>query len=79
MKIQLLYFASLREKIGRAEEILETSCKTPGELFRDLRGRYGFTLVENDVRVAINHQFEKMDYLLKAEDHVAFIPPVAGG
>ena len=45
MKIKILYFAWLRERIGKSSEVIETEAKTVEQLIKDLRSkeeRYDF-------------------------------------
>jgi molybdopterin converting factor small subunit len=44
-----------------------------------LAARYGFTLAEGSLKVAINTEFANWSQPLAAGDTVVFIPPVAGG
>ena len=77
--VRLRYFAILREQRGVAGETVETEAATAGELYREIAFKYGFTLAEDRVGVAINNAFARWDRKLAADDTVVFIPPVAGG
>ena len=77
--IHLHYFAQLREQRGRESETVTSACVTAAALFEELRGRHGFTLAADNVRVAVNEEFVDWDVALRDGDHVVFIPPVAGG
>ena len=88
--IRVLFFASLREAVGRSEcEIPapEASAGAPGHgleaLMAELRGRldeaaYQALAAEN-VRVAVNRELVEGAVALKPGDEVAFLPPVTGG
>jgi molybdopterin converting factor subunit 1 len=78
-KIEIQYFAILREQSGCSEEAVETNALTPTELYEELKARHGFTLPGSSLRVAIRNEFAAMDRPLKDGDTVAFIAPVAGG
>jgi molybdopterin converting factor subunit 1 len=78
-RVSIRYFAVLREQRGLGEERLDTEAATAAELYGELRGRFGFTLSIDRLRVAINDSFEPWDAAVKDADSVAFIPPVAGG
>lgn len=78
-RIEVQYFALLREQAGRGSESLATSARTPRELYAELQQRYGFTLPAELLRVAINDEFGEWSQPLAAGDTVVFIPPVAGG
>jgi len=77
--IKLLYFAILREKLGRQEEVLEFSGSV-----RELRK----LLVEREPHLAdvlkvclfaVNQEYVGEDFILKGGETVAVIPPVSGG
>jgi molybdopterin synthase sulfur carrier subunit len=85
MKVKILYFASLREKVGKeAEEIaLPAGVATVAALRSHLRGRGG--VYENSfseemlLRAAVNQDMVQPTAAVKAGDEVAFFPPVTGG
>ena len=77
--ISIRYFAALKEKVGKNSEDYSTDVCLAGDLYAELKKRYQFTLSAAEVKVAINEQFEKMDYVLQSGDQVVFIPPMAGG
>lgn len=79
MKLQLQYFALLREQRGLTEETVETDAGTPTALYEELRGRHAFSLPSDRVRAAVNGTFVAADAALKDGDRIVFIPPVAGG
>ncbi len=85
MKVSVLYFASLREKLGCASEELELAPgqASVGTLLAQLRARGGAwaeALAEGrPVRCALNQDMVKPDAPLSAGDEVAFFPPVTGG
>lgn len=78
MKVRVKYFASLRERMGRAEaEVEAPENASAGELWRALAAEQG---VEFDsVMMAVNLEYVKPAHPLKAGDEVAFFPPVTGG
>ncbi|MBL8226484.1 MAG: MoaD/ThiS family protein [Chromatiales bacterium] len=78
MRIQVEYFAVLREHVGRGAESCETAAATVGDLYRELDARHGFPAVGR-LKVAVNDEFRDWDTPLSDGDHVVFIPPVAGG
>lgn len=85
MKIRILYFALLRDALGRAQEELEVpeDVTTVAGLREWLRG-YGepyATALGNArrVRAAVNQEMAEPDDTVKAGDEVAFFPPVTGG
>jgi molybdopterin synthase sulfur carrier subunit len=85
MKVKVLYFASLREKIGaHAEEIeLPAGVATVAALRNHLRARGGnyedaFS-AKALLRSAVNQDMVQPAAAIKAGDEVAFFPPVTGG
>jgi molybdopterin converting factor subunit 1 len=78
MRIQVEYFAVLREHVGRGAEACDTAATTVGDLYRELDARHGFPAVGR-LKVAVNDEFRDWDTPLADGDHVVFIPPVAGG
>jgi molybdopterin converting factor subunit 1 len=82
LEIQLLYFAALRERMGKASELvaLPAGVTDVRELAafleasrRPLRG------VLASVRFAVGDEFVALDRRLEPGDVVALIPPVSGG
>ena len=78
-KIRIQYYASLREACGVGEEFIKTQARSPKELFQDIQKRHRIQISFDSLKVAINDEFSPLDSLLKSEDTVIFIPPVAGG
>lgn len=83
--IQVLYFASLRERLGRASEEFtdEPQPHTAGELLIALSARGGvWTELLTDtaaVKIAVNQQMAGLETPVDDGDEVAFFPPVTGG
>jgi molybdopterin-guanine dinucleotide biosynthesis protein A len=78
-RLQVRYFALLREQAGRGGEALHTPARTPGELYAQLQRERGLTLEPRFLRVAVNDEFGDWQQPLRDGDTVAFLPPVAGG
>jgi molybdopterin-guanine dinucleotide biosynthesis protein A len=78
-RLNVRYFAVLREQAGRSAEQLETQATTPRELYDELRRRRGLTLAPEFLRVAVNDEFGDWRSPLADGDTVVFLPPVAGG
>lgn len=81
--IQLLYFASLRERLGQASESLAEHPATVGEL-RALLAERGdeWSAVfagGQQVLVAVNQEMAANEVVLTDGDEVGFFPPVTGG
>ena len=79
MQINVQYFALMREQAGRAQESVETHAVTPADLFAELKRKHGFSLSQDQLKVAVNAEFGTWTQTLSAGDTVVFIPPVAGG
>ncbi|WP_300558677.1 MoaD/ThiS family protein [Limnohabitans sp. Rim8] len=83
MKIQLRYFASLRETIGVGSEVFVTSATDVATLRQALialGGAHAQCLALGlPVRVAVNQVMASDDTPLIADCEVAFFPPVTGG
>ena len=83
MKIKILYFAWLRERIGKSSEVIETEAKTVEQLIKDLLSkeeRYDFAFSDlSSVRVALDQTLSTFDSSLKNVNEVAFFPPMTGG
>jgi len=83
--VKLLYFAWVRERIGRAEESCDPPAEvtTAAELVEWLRGRgpeYANALDEPaTVRIAIDRVHARGDTPLAGAREVAIFPPMTGG
>ncbi len=83
--MRLLYFAWLRERIGRAEEEVEVppAVTTVAALVEWLKGRgdgYGAAFADlRAIRVAVNQDYVDLSAGVGGHDEVAFFPPVTGG
>ena len=85
MSVKLLYFAWVRERLGRGEEIVEppAGVTTVADLMAWLAGRgeeYAFAF-ENPkvIRAAINRTHVKASAPIAGAKEVAFFPPMTGG
>jgi molybdopterin synthase sulfur carrier subunit len=83
--MKLLYFASMRQKIGRSEEDFTPSppVKTVSDLIAALRARgpeyaEAFRNTER-LRCAVNQTHVDFNAGIAANDEIAFFPPVTGG
>ncbi|MFC5473695.1 molybdopterin converting factor subunit 1 [Paraherbaspirillum soli] len=85
MKIQIRFFASVREALKLSEETVElpATVKTVGDLRCYLRARGGAwaeVLAEGRaLLMALNQEMTSADTLLSHDCEVAFFPPVTGG
>jgi molybdopterin synthase sulfur carrier subunit len=85
VKVKVLFFAGLREKLGTAGEEIElpAGVSTVAGLRAHLRSRgepWQAALAEGKLlRMAVNQDMAKPTAAIKAGDEVAFFPPVTGG
>jgi sulfur-carrier protein len=77
MAIQIRYFASLRETMGRVgEEISVEGIQTIADLWKVLdQGRP----LPDRILCAVNHEHATAETPVSDGDEVAFFPPVTGG
>lgn len=76
--IQVRYFARLRERTGKSEEVIPRETMTVQELLDWAEETYpGFG--KESVHVAINEEYALSDDVIRSGDCCAFIPPVSGG
>jgi len=77
MTIKVLYFASLREEIGRASDLINTDDSIQiSQLWKQATGR---ETMPDELLVAVNQEYTGTDAHVKSGDEVAFFPPVTGG
>jgi len=83
--VRILYFAWLRERMGRTEEELPlpAGVETVGGLVALLQGRdaAGAAAFAHPamVRAAVNQEFATPGTAVQDGDEIAFFPPVTGG
>ncbi len=78
MSITILYFASLREQIGRGSDAIAID-KTTITVMDAWKQATGLQALSDDLLIAVNQEYTSADALLKDGDEVAFFPPVTGG
>ncbi len=80
MKIKLLYFAELRDALGRSEEELETHATSIAALASELAARHDAIRARlGSIRFARNEAFASREDAIEGGDVIALLPPVAGG
>lgn len=83
MKVRIKYFASVREAIGQAGELLETQAADLAALRTELIGRGGVhaeALARGKaVRMALDQVMSDEAAALHDGAEIAFFPPVTGG
>jgi sulfur-carrier protein len=82
--MRLLYFASLRERIGKSVEevVVPGTVRTVAELIDWLAARdeaYAATFSETIVRAAIDKKHARLEASIVGAQEVAFFPPMTGG
>jgi len=85
VSVKIVYFAWVRERIGKTEETLDPPVDiiTVADLAGWLAGRgeeYAYAF-ENPqiVRAAIDHEHVKPDTAIAGAREIAFFPPMTGG
>jgi molybdopterin synthase sulfur carrier subunit len=83
MKLTVLYFAWLRERIGLPRETVETDAVTVADLIAELSAReerYALAFADlKAVRVALDQDLSDFDAALDGVREIAFFPPMTGG
>ncbi|MBX0312639.1 MAG: molybdopterin converting factor subunit 1 [Sulfurihydrogenibium sp.] len=80
MKVKVLYFSQVKDKVGKNEEEIEFEGKTLKDLVDVLVNKY--PNIEDILKrsmFAVNESYETMEYNLQDNDIIAIIPPVSGG
>jgi molybdopterin synthase sulfur carrier subunit len=79
----LLYFAWVRQKIGKSEETLTPAVTDVASLIAHLKNlgpNYTDAFADlSRIRVAVNQRHAGLDAAVGPNDEVAFFPPVTGG
>lgn len=85
MKIELRFFASVREALGTSQEVVDLPdhVKTVGDVRAFLMGRGGIWMdvlaPEKALRMAYDHVMTDPGTEIEEGGEVAFFPPVTGG
>jgi sulfur-carrier protein len=85
MSVRILYFAWVRERVGKAEETVEppAAVATVGDLMGWLAGRgeeYAHAFDNPKViRAAIDRAHVKANTVIAGAREIAFFPPMTGG
>ena len=77
MSIQIKFFASLRERVGKSEAELEAaSDMTTLKVWQATTGKDN---LDSNILIAINMEYVDSQHSVADGDEVAFFPPVTGG
>jgi len=78
MNITVRYFASLRDRMGRADEmlVLDGDSATVSEVWAKVADGQA---IPDSTLISINMEYTDADAVLKDGDELAFFPPVTGG
>jgi len=85
MSVKIRYFAWMREKTGKAEEIVDlpAGLVTVADVVEWLKGRgpeYGEAFAKPGVvRAALDQTHVKLEASIAGAREIAFFPPVTGG
>ena len=77
MPLQVRYFASLRDRMGRAGDTIDdVNAVSIAEIWARVSGNKPFPA---NMLAAVNMEYAGLDRQVKDGDEVAFFPPVTGG
>ncbi len=83
MKVKVLFFASIKDRLGRDQEELELE---DGVTLQSLLNRLkseNSTLAKfleaHSFLYAVNEEIVSLDAILKPNDEIAILPPLSGG
>ncbi len=76
ISITVRYFASLRDRLGKAEELLTIPL---GFTVADVWRTVAPDASQERILAAINHEYVQFESAVSGGDELAFFPPVTGG
>jgi molybdopterin synthase sulfur carrier subunit len=75
--ITVKYFASLKESLGRSQDLVEPSTVAT---VQDVWAKVAIdTDLSSNLLIAVNLEYADMNHRVNDGDEVAFFPPVTGG
>ncbi len=77
MDIDVKFFASLRERMGRTSD--KVTLAGDEATVADVWGQLSSESMPSNILIAVNKEYTSLDQVLKNGDEVAFFPPVTGG
>jgi len=78
-RVDVLYFAGLRDAAGIARESVETRAVDLRTLYGEVQARHQLPFLSRQLRVAVDGEFARWDDAPRDGAEIAFIPPVSGG
>ena len=79
IRVDVLYFAALRDAAGIASEHVDTEAADLSALYADVQSRHALPFAQKQLRVAVDGVFAGWNDPVLSGSTVAFIPPVSGG
>ncbi len=81
MRIHVRFFASHKERIGCSNLLLELNegSKIINLIDKINQANPGFSKKPESLVAAVNQEYQDLNFVLRDNDEVAFIPPVSGG
>jgi molybdopterin converting factor subunit 1 len=79
LKVHVLYFASLRERIGRREDMVDLPAGADVTSLLDHVLAGPLEAFRGSVAVSVNREYSSPSRALQEGDEVALLPPVSGG
>jgi len=81
MQVRILYFALLRDRLGRADQTLDLPDGSTAQDLLETLARESPVIAgaRRSLQVAVNREMVPLSHPLAADDEVALIPPVSGG
>lgn len=78
-KIQVRYYAMLREHAGCSGETIVTKAATARDLYDELKAKHAWPWEQTAFRVAINDDLREWSAAFESGDVISILPPVSGG
>lgn len=75
---KILFFAHLKDAVGKEEVMFQAAGKKIGELKKELMEAYDLPNLDTCM-IAVNEEFANEDETIQEGDIIALIPPVSGG
>lgn len=76
MKIEVKYFANMRDTMGKAGESVDIN---DGSSVADVWSSVSKTPMPENTLISVNMEYTKSDHVLNDGDELGFFPPVTGG